>query len=205
MHDGERTIDLGFAKAWVPIGTHVCQIYSTADERNDALLRFLSRGLQNGEAAACFSENVGDAEFDAWFSGEGLSLAAEKTAGRFSSHPTKEVYFQDGRFDPDRMLGLLARFHEDSVADGRPGARVIGEMSPEIGAIPGGSRLLEYESRVNQLLRAHPVTAVCQYDARCFDGATMMDVLTVHPMMVVRGAVVYNPFYVAPEQVAAGR
>jgi hypothetical protein len=202
MRSDEPTVDLGFAKARVPPGTHVCQIYSDDVERTSALLHFLSRGLQAGEAAVCFSENVTDDELATWFASEGLSIAAERAAGRFANSPTRQVYFQDGRFDPDRMLGLLTTFHKDAVAAGLPGARVIGEMSPEISTIPGGSRLLEYESRVNCLLRDHPVTAVCQYDARRFDGATIMDVLTVHPMMVVRGTVVFNPFYVAPEELA---
>lgn len=61
----------------------------------------------------------------------------------------------------------------------------------------------EYEARVSLLLRDHPVTAVCQYDARAFDGAVIMDVLKVHPLMVIRGAVVHNPFFVRPEDYLA--
>lgn len=193
-------IDLGFAEARVPPGTHVCQIYDNAGERDDALLRFLSRGLRNGETTACFSENISEDALEAWFAKDGLSLAAERASGRFALAKTRAVYFEEGRFDPDRMLALLTKFHDDSVAAGRPGARVIGEMSPEIDRIPGGSRLFEYESRVNRLLRDHPVTAVCQYDAHAFDGATIMDILSVHPMMVVRGAVILNPFYIPPEE-----
>lgn len=193
-------VDLGFAEAHVPLGTHVCQIYDNANERDDALLRFLSRGLSNGEATACFSENISEDALEAWFAKDGLSLAEERASGRFALAGTRAVYFEEGRFDPDRMLALLTKFHDDSVAAGRPGARVIGEMSPEIDRIPGGSRLFEYESSVNRLLRDHPVTAVCQYDAHAFDGATIMDILSVHPMMVVRGAVVLNPFYIPPEE-----
>lgn len=193
-------VDLGFAEARVPLGTHVCQIYDNAGERDDALLRFLSRGLRNGEATACFSENISEGALETWFATDGLSIEKERASGRFVLAKTKAVYFEDGRFDPVRMLALLTKFHDDSVAAGRPGARVIGEMSPEIDRIPGGSRLFEYESSVNRLLRDHPVTAVCQYDAHAFDGATIMDILSVHPMMVVRGAVILNPFYIPPEE-----
>ncbi len=42
-------------------------------------------------------------------------------------------------------------------------------------------------------LQAH-----CQYDARRFDGATLFDVLKVHPMMIIRGQVVRNPFTSSP-------
>jgi len=116
----------------------------------------------------------------------------------------KDIYFKNDRFDPDRMIEVLTKYHEDSVLEGYPAARVIGEMSPEIQHIPGGSRLLEYESRVSLLQRKHPVTCVCQYDARSFDGAMIMDVLKVHPLMVIRGAVVRNPFFVPPEAFLAG-
>jgi hypothetical protein len=124
-------------------------------------------------------------------------------SGALSRAGTNEVYFQDNRFDPDHMLELLRQFHKDSVADGFPAARVIGEMTEQVQHISGGSRLLEYESRVSLLVKEVPVTAVCQYDANVFDGATIMQVLTVHPMMLIRGTVVHNPYYVSAEEFSA--
>ncbi|TNF27172.1 MAG: hypothetical protein EP329_19950 [Deltaproteobacteria bacterium] len=200
MGTDDTAIDLGFTSMRVPAGTHVCQLYAEDDERNEVLLRFLTGGLRGGEATACFSDGVSEAELATALTRSGLSLEAEVAAGRLSLASPAAVYFEGGRFDPERMLARLTSFHDDAVAAGRPAARVIGEMSPEIGSFPGGSRLLEYESRVNRLLCTHPVTAVCQYDARRFDGATLMDVLSVHPMMIVGGGVVYNPFYMTPEE-----
>ena len=78
--------------------------------------------------------------------------------------------------------------------------RVIGEMTPHVQHVDGGSRLCEYESKVSLLQRKYPVTAMCQYDANNFDGATIMEILRVHPLMVVRGTVVSNPFYIPPEE-----
>ena len=83
---------------------------------------------------------------------------------------------------------------------GFPAARVIGEMIPEVQIVPGGERLLEYESRVTMMLREEPVTSVCQYNANVFDGATIMEILKVHPQMIVNGNVVNNPFYIKPEK-----
>ena len=70
----------------------------------------------------------------------------------------------------------------------------------EIKSVEGGNRLLEYESKVTMLLREHPITAVCQYNSNSFDGATIMDVLKVHPMMIVSGSVISNPFFIEPEE-----
>jgi hypothetical protein len=45
---------------------------------------------------------------------------------------------------------------------------------------------------------------MCQYDARRFDGATIFDVINVHPVMLVRGHLIRNPFYLPPDQFFAG-
>lgn len=130
----------------------------------------------------------------------GLSYKDSKDSRLLALSVVEDVYFRDNCFDPEDMLSLLREFYEESIRLGHSAARVIGEMSPEVQQLPGGDRLLEYESRVSLLQRQYPVTTVCQYDARLFDGATIMDILKVHPLMVVRGSVVHNPFYVKPEE-----
>jgi hypothetical protein len=115
--------------------------------------------------------------------------------------PVEPIYFENDQFDPERMLETLKGFHECSIKDGQSAARVIGDMDPRITSINGGERLMEYEAKVCLLLETHPVTAVCQYNVDEFDGATIMKVLKVHPLMVVKGAVIRNPFFVAPEEI----
>lgn len=196
----QHCVDLGFATIALPAGNHICQIYSDAEERDVCLKRYLLAGLQTGERNACFSDRLSRDEMGNFLGEHGIDMDKAEHAGSLIFAPTRDVYFQDNRFEPERMLGMLTKFHEDSVSGGYTSARVIGEMSPAINRIPGGSRLMEYESRVNMLLRSHPITAVCQYHAPDFSGETLMDVLKVHPMMVIRGNVVMNPFFVTPEK-----
>lgn len=201
----KSTISLGFTDQQFPAGVHVCQIISDDDERQESLLKFLLAGLQAGERTCCFSEQVNETILKEFLDNYGISFNDVIDSGAFILSRTRDVYFQENRFDPDRMLALLMKYHEDSEVQGYSAARVIGEMLPEVQHIPGGNRLLEYESRVSLLLEKHPVTAVCQYDARQFDGATIMDILKVHPFMVVRGSVVHNPFHIAPEEYLSGK
>lgn len=194
------TISLGFTDQLFKAGIHVCQIIGNDDERQESLLKFLLSGLQAGERASCFSEKVDEAMVAEFLDRYGISLDEVKKSGALTLSGTREVYFQDHRFDPERMLTVLREYHTDSLQRGYSAARVIGEMTSDVQSVPGGSRLLEYEAKVSLLLREHPITAVCQYDARDFDGATIMDVLKVHPLMVVRGSVVHNPFFIPPEE-----
>lgn len=196
---GNRTSPLGFGGQQFPPGVHVCQIFSDDDERQESLLKFILSGIQSKERTSCFSDKTPEQAIGEFLGNHGISCKAARDSGALTLAGARDVYFENGRFDPERMLRALRAYHEDAVTQGYPAARVIGEMTPEVQQVPGGDRLLEYEARVSLLLRDHPVTAVCQYDARAFDGAVIMDVLKVHPLMVIRGSVVHNPFFVKPE------
>ncbi len=192
-------VSLGFTEEEVDAGTHMCLIFTDDAERSESLLKFLASGLESNERAACFSERTAEEALREYLAAHGISYDRKKAENAVSLAGTSEVYFKDGRFDPERMLQTLAAYYEESVALGFRAARVIGEMTPEVERVPGGDRLLEYECRVSMLVREKPVTAVCQYDAKSFDGATIMNILKVHPKMIVNGAVIQNPFFIEPE------
>jgi hypothetical protein len=82
-----------------------------------------------------------------------------------------EGYYPDGRFDPDAMLARLRKRYLESKAAGLAGARI------------------------DALVKITPITVMCQYDLRQFDGALMFEIMNVHPVMIVGGHVLRNPFY----------
>ncbi len=204
MHQNHTETSLGFTVGKVPIGTHICLVFSKEEERVDSLLKFLLAGLQARERTTCFSDKLTEETVRDYLAENHISYNESKAQKAISLSGTSEVYFQDGFFDPDRMLNKLAAFYDEALELGFTASRVIGEMTPDIQEIPGGERLLEYESRVSILLRNRPVTTVCQYNANSFDGATIMEVLKVHPKMLVNGAVINNPFYIEPEMYLKG-
>lgn len=199
MSNAVKKVALGFTSDPEPEGTHLCLIFSSEEERNDCLLKFMLSGLQNGERVAGFSDEITEDEIQSYLIENGISYDERKKKGAVSLSRTGEVYFENDTFDPDRMLGLLTQFYNDAQEQGYESARVIGEMSPRIEEVEGGDRLLEYESRVTLLQRECPLTAVCQYDANKFDGARIMEIMRVHPKMLVNGSIINNPFYIEPE------
>lgn len=194
-----ETTAIGFTDGYVPVGTHLCLVFSDDEERKEVLLKFLLSGLSTNEKTACFSGNITEEDVIAYLKENGISYDERKSDDMITLADTGSAYFKNDRFDPDQMLKTLKEFYQISLEKGCPACRVIGEMDPRIMDIEGGDRLLEYESRVTQLVRDYPVTSVCQYDAREYDGGTIMDVLKVHPKMLVNGTVVNNPFFIEPE------
>lgn len=204
MCQHDLQISLGFTDQKVPVGTHMCLIFTRDEERKDSLLKFLLSGLESKERMACFSSKMDEKSLRKFFKDHQISYDERKQAGAISLSGTSEVYFQDDEFDPDRMINTLTQFYNESLEMGFPASRVIGEMIPEVENVKGGERLLEYECKISMLLRDHPITSVCQYDANSFDGATIMEVLKVHPQMIVNGAVINNPFFIEPEEYLKG-
>ena len=200
MCENHLEVPLGFTDEKVPAGTHMCLIFTDEEDRRDSLLKFLLSGIKTGERNACFSDKVDEVTIRDFFNENNISYDESKKNNAISLSGTNEVYFQDGIFDPDRMLNTLSDFYNESIEMGFPASRAIGEMMPEVENVPGGERLFEYESRVSILLRDYPVTTICQYDANAFDGATIMEVLKVHPKTIVNGSIVTNPFFIEPEQ-----
>lgn len=138
MPSTQDSISLGFATERFPAGVHICQVYSDDPEREDALLRFLQSGLEAGERACCLTDRETPASLTEKLARRGLSYAEHTAAGNLQLARTRDVYFEDNRFDPDRMLRLLTRYYEDAMAAGCPAARVIGEMTPSVQCVPRG-------------------------------------------------------------------
>jgi hypothetical protein len=185
---------LGFDRRPFPAGTHMCFIFNDELERRKILAKYVESGLESGEQVAYFVDTMTPEELRAHLRQLGVCVpdAEDRQCLLLSAEDT---YCPDGTFNPDRMLDTLESAWAQSCSDGFNGLRVTGEMNWALKGHPGSERLIEYESRVNQVLARVPVTAICQYDARLFDGETLYRLLKVHPTMIVDGRVVRNPYY----------
>ena len=198
MNGRKPGVSLGFTRETYQAGTHMCLIYDDDRERRKIIGKFITSGLLGREKVAYFADQATPPDIADWLGSMDIELAPEE-AGNLSITEAESTYCPTGEFVPENMLDTLRSYHRRCAAEQYPASRVSGEMSWALRGIPGSERLMEYESLVNEVLTTHPVTAVCQYDARRFDGSTIMECLEVHPFMIVRGQVVHNPYYLKPE------
>ena len=191
-----REVEMGFTSDRFNAGTHMCLVYNSENERRKIIAKFIEAGLSSGEKVFYFADTADPGFLEDWFDQMGIRLPDPDQQGNLDLSPAQDVYCPTGEFVPAGMLATL----EETIANGFPGARVSGEMTWALRGIPGSDRLMEYEAQVNNVLAKAPVTAICQYDANRFSGSQILDVLKVHPMMIVRGQIVQNPYYIRPEQ-----
>jgi hypothetical protein len=201
MTEERRHICLGFSGELYPEGTHICYLYNDDEERRQVLPDFIRYGLESLESVDYAADVTSRDQLLQVMSDLGVPAQDGVTDDRFHIATALETYCPDGQFKPDEMIERLRQIYLRHHAAGCAGSRATGEMSWAVRGIPGSERLVEYESRINTLVRDVPLTVMCQYDVRRFDGATIYDIINVHPIMIVRGHILRNPFYVPPEQV----
>jgi hypothetical protein len=203
MSEERRHVCLGFTNELYPEGTHICYLYNNEEERRQVLPLFIGRGLAEHESVDYLADVLTSQELAQVMADFDLSMTDTFPTGLLEIATSMETYCEDGHFVPEIMLDRLRQMYVRGRAAGYAGARVSGEMSWALRGVPGSDRLIEYESRLNKLVEEVPITVMCQYDARRFDGGTIFDILSVHPIMMVRGHILHNPFYVSPEQYLA--
>jgi hypothetical protein len=199
MYTKPSEINLGFTDKKHPVGTHMCMIFQDEKERRRIIAKFISRGLTDGEAVAYYADVMTREEVIEWLRELEIDIPNEIALNNLVIQDTRTAYCSSGKFVPDEMLNRLKSFYIQANGHGYTNVRVSGEMSWALKGVPGSKRLMEYEARVNEVLKTHPITAICQYDAARFSGYWILDALKVHPMMIVRGHIIHNPYYMGPD------
>jgi len=192
-----REISLGIVPERIREGQHICYLYADDAERLQVTAEFLKSGMEERERVLHLTDTISVEEATRRLGGMGVDLG--QLGGALVVGAAEESQCPAGRLVPSEMIRLLEEFYAGARAQGYSGARGTGEMTWSLRAGRYDlDELMDYEARLNEALVKHPFTACCQYDLRRFDGRSIMDLLSVHPITLVRGQLVLNPYYIEP-------
>jgi hypothetical protein len=129
--------------------------------------RFLKEGLQRKQTCLL----VGPKGFHD-------ATLAELERGRSKRPAPGEVLLIGGQKSHSALLEALQRIFQEAKTSGR--------MVRAVGNVAGYGKtdfraLMEYEPRVDALLRRFGVQAICEYDVRRFKGPELLRALKAHP------------------------
>ncbi len=179
---------------------HLCLIYETPEQQSASAIPFIQIGLERGEKCLYIAdENTSAGLADAMRS-RGVDVDTALESGNLALVDKGQAYLQHGHFDPDEMLGFLADAIRETKATGFPALRFAGEMTWALGKDPGTERLIEYEVRLNDLLRKSDALCICQYNRRRFSAEIILQVLRSHNIVIYGGHVCTNPYFVPPAE-----
>jgi signal transduction histidine kinase/CheY-like chemotaxis protein len=98
------------------------------------------------------------------------------------------------------MVGRWRQYTAEALALGYKQVRVTGETRWLAAGIPGTERFIEYEIMINDCLKGYPITVLCQFNTDKLPGTVIFDLLTIHPLAIANGQIIFNPFYSLPRR-----
>ena len=177
------------------LGDHLCFFYETEEEHLTVLTSFLRHGLEHGEKVIYLLEHHVPETILKYLENEGFYPEPYLAQGQLFFRSAREIFLRQGRFEPEPLLSLWQQEVEKALAEGFRGLRVTGEMTWALQPVAGVDRLIEYESRLNDVPGAENFLALCQYDRRRFDSLLLMEVLAAHERIVIGTEVLDNIYY----------
>jgi MEDS: MEthanogen/methylotroph, DcmR Sensory domain len=173
---------------------HICAFFSSRNEEYETLIPYLKDGVDAGEQVLNVLDEDRLRDHRARLEVGGVPV----DDGRLLVSSSEETYLAGGHFDMARMVGFVRDHLVAATAEGRC-VRTAGWMDWIYREAPGTERAMEYEARMNLLVRTFDCTFMCVYDLSKLHGEMVVDIMATHPYVVLRGQVRQNPFYIPPE------
>lgn len=179
---------------------HLCLIYETREEQFAAVIPFIRIGLERGEKCIYIADENTFEQVLAAMANDGIDTDKAIRSGALSLLTKKDAYLKQGYFDPEWMINLLKEATDKAKLEGYSALRATGEMTWMLGGDPGSERLIEYESKLNYFFPENDALAICQYNIKRFKPEIILDVIRTHPLVIYRGQVCRNFYYVSPDE-----
>jgi transcriptional regulator with GAF, ATPase, and Fis domain len=178
---------------------HLCSIYETQQEHYSVAIPFVRIGLDRGEKCIYIADDGKDEMVREAMYAEGIDVERAIADKSLILTAKGETYLKPGSFDPDCVLSFWKEAAQSALSEGFSALRATGETEWLAGGYPAPERWIEYESRVTDRLTQNNCFALCQYDRRILKPEIILDLIRMHPIVVYRGTVCRNLYYVPPD------
>lgn len=179
---------------------HVCAFFNSDDEKYRVLLPFIKDGFECGDKAIHVINPDQRRDHLERLIADGIDPASALHSGQFELHANTDTYLRDGFFDKERMLEVFEQL-ASGIARGKfPLSRIVCQMDWVADGRSHIDNLVEFESRVNEVWSRHDDAVICVYDLAKFGGEFVIDIMRTHPMIIIGGVLLQNPFFVPPAQ-----
>jgi hypothetical protein len=198
MAEEDRAVQL--AGSTISCRCHVSAFVDSRVQEDQVLLPIMKEGFEAGDDAFHILDSEHREERLRRLTDTGFDAAAGEQSGHFELRSWDNAYLEGGCFDQYAIIALLEEIFRSDQQKGFGLTRLWANMEWALGDFPGVHDIVEYESRLNNILPDHDTITVCTYDVAKFSASLLMDNLRTHPYAIVGGVLQENSFYVPPDQ-----
>ena len=189
----------------IHFGDHVSSIYQNKEQQFSLIIPFMVEGLKsNQKCVYVFGENTKEEVIEE-FKKVGFELDEFIKSGQFELVDSKDVYIKNGNFESNKMLVTIEALEKQAFEDGFWGFRGSGEMGDSMNENIDEGELIDYESKLNEILAGRKIALICQYNENKVDHKILNNIIRTHPFTIIYGKMYENKyFYTAPEYMDKG-
>ena len=180
------------------IPRHQCLIYTGSPAPHlPGLAALLRQKLNENYRCLYLNSRPMVAGMRSYLFAAGVDVSQEVNKNRLVLSSSTE-HLQNGHFDVDRMIKLLADALNQALIDGYQGLWATGDMSWEFGPEKDFSKLLEYEWRLEEFLERNPaLSGICQYHTDILPHQAVQQGLLTHQALFINHTLSrLNPQYI---------
>src|SRR6201988_1223749 len=179
---------------------HFCSIYESPEEHYAVAVPFMRIGLERGEKCIYIADDGSVEDAREARRSEGIDVDGAISSKALVLATKDQTYLEHGSFHPDWMFTFWKEATELAMNEGFSALRATGETEWVLRGGRGLERWMEYESKLTHTLSENNCSALCQYNRNLFPPDLILDVIRTHPVVVYRGTVCRNLYYVPPEE-----
>ena len=179
---------------------HFCSIYESPEEHYAVAIPFMRMGLDRGEKCIYIADDGTTDDVRQRMESEGIDVERATASNALVVAGKEQAYLKHGSFDPDWMFTFWKEATDLAMSEGFSALRVTGETEWVVRGGRGLERWMEYESRLTHALSENKCSALCQYNRHHFPPELILDVIRTHPVVVYRGTVCRNLYYVPADE-----
>ena len=179
---------------------HLCSLYDTQEEQFAVAIPFMQLGLAANQKCVYIADPHDLESARQAMLASGIDVDGAVRTGALTLTTKAETYLRNGSFDPDWMFTFWQEAAQQAKREGFSALRGTGETEWVLRGGPGLERWREYESRLTDTLAETDCLALCQYNWRICPPELILDIIRTHPIVVNRGVVCRNFYYVPPHE-----
>jgi signal transduction histidine kinase len=176
---------------------HLALFYESDDVRSAVCAAFAKHELSRGRQFLYLYDDSDAAHVRATLGMTDIDVDRRIEAGDLLLEDASQVYLEEG-FDPDQMIEALEATAAAALEDGYSGLSAAGENTWCFHTTLPFDHVLKFEADFDARVPDLPITALCQYSLDRFDQESIGKALWTHELVVYRGRLCENPFYVPP-------
>jgi hypothetical protein len=196
-----RMEDMRLAGAKLEDHRHICAFFNSQDEEYNLLLPFIKEGIERGEKAFHIVDPKLQQDHRQRLEDVGIDTSDLEQKKQLEIRVWENAYLRsNGCFDQHDMLALIEEVLSGGKQEGFHLTRLVAHMEWSLQDCTGVKDFVEYESRLNYILPKYDDPVICVYDLAQFSAGTVIDIMRIHPMVIIGGILHENPFYVPPDE-----